>query len=120
MHRASPHHSSISGGVSERLRAVTDARECAQQPVPSSSASHRGGSSLVAAIWQDFAHVMRAPPDPAAEEAALARHAGKHAQLGDGPLWWNSVAAQNHAAQSKPARVQSSSPPQQTFQGHLS
>ena len=68
-------------------------RECAQQPASARASS--SGSSLVAAIWEDFAHVMRGPPDPAAEEAALTRHAGNHAELGNGPLWWNSVAAQN-------------------------
>ena len=48
---------------------------------------------------------MRDPPDTDAEEAALARHSGSAAELGDGPLWWNSVAAQNHAAQMRSSWV---------------
>lgn len=90
----------------ERLLAVKHQkyrRQCAQNPPePDRRAEH---SSLVAAIWEDFAHVMRDPPDTEAEEAALARHQGNVAQLGDGPLWWNSVAAQNHAAQMRSSWV---------------
>ena len=90
----------------ERLLAVKHQkyrRQCAQNPPePERRAEH---SSLVAAIWDDFAHVMRDPPDTEAEEAALVRHRGNAAQLGDGPLWWNSVAAQNHAAQMRSSWV---------------
>jgi hypothetical protein len=90
----------------ERLLAVKHqkyVRECAQQPAAPERRTEP--SSLVAAIWEDFAHVMRDPPDTDAEEAALARHSGSAAELGDGPLWWNSVAAQNHAAQMRSSWV---------------